>query len=516
MALTILEEPQDIHPAYNNMMLYASSTNATKEAFSYIVDIFVYINNVRTRVIRKKVLPRPSDNLLELDISRIIQNYVSYKIPFKFNAVEANGAFIRWDADIYESYLVGADITDVNFTQDAPFDVIFTVTSSTGINTGDVVQIIPSEINPPMPWLLSTQIVTAKTPTTITVGNLFNQNIQTQIQDYLSINTTFEGIMYKTTSFVTFFEDTIVTTTEGYNEKPKLAFNGSVKRKDFNLRLLANGNYELPPNYFRGRDYLTDNINAMALSNMPVDGMRITTWQNFFVNMYKEDDPFYRIISYNFDGSVRQIRRYDTAPQDTVVQVPMSPATVANGTVFVSGVNETFINDNVWKFGFAFGETGTSSKTYKLELRRDCNFTQEYEVLFLDRIGSMASFYFGGKSTKRKSVSREKSTNLIGNLRTVGESSTYGNNEFESNSKVTRTTELSSITLSTNWLNDVENIYIQDLLSSPVTFIREKNEEFYTPVTIKTSEFIELKAENDDNFKYIVEFDINNNEIINW
>ena len=88
MAITVISQPKDYAPAYNNMVFTMSSTNVGQDSFSYLVDI--YINGSATKEARLRVAPIPVSNYGMVDIQRVIESYISSDV---LNAGETLGSY---------------------------------------------------------------------------------------------------------------------------------------------------------------------------------------------------------------------------------------------------------------------------------------------------------------------------------------------------------------------------------------------------------------------------------------
>lgn len=73
MAVTILQQPDQYTPVYNDMVFVASSTNTAQANFKYVVD--VWVNS--SRISRKLVQPHPTYSTCVVDVKREISDYVS-------------------------------------------------------------------------------------------------------------------------------------------------------------------------------------------------------------------------------------------------------------------------------------------------------------------------------------------------------------------------------------------------------------------------------------------------------
>lgn len=86
MAITINSAANSKAPAYNQLVYDISSNNTGNPNFNFVVDIYVG-GNLITRQLYPK---QPSGSSVKVDVSPIVQNYVSYDLPQTSSGVLAN------------------------------------------------------------------------------------------------------------------------------------------------------------------------------------------------------------------------------------------------------------------------------------------------------------------------------------------------------------------------------------------------------------------------------------------
>lgn len=86
MAITINSAANSKAPAYNQLVYDISSSNAGNTNFNFVVDIYVG-GVLATRQLYPK---QPSGSSIKIDVSPIVQNYVSYHLPQTNSGVLAN------------------------------------------------------------------------------------------------------------------------------------------------------------------------------------------------------------------------------------------------------------------------------------------------------------------------------------------------------------------------------------------------------------------------------------------
>ena len=107
MAITIINTPSDFVPVNNNVIWTGSSTNDAQPQFKYLVDI--YINAVQVYRYKIKAEPTTGNDLLVVDVSKILRNYVSQNLyieTFTQGIIDGNESFTEYEIQIGEEYEV--------------------------------------------------------------------------------------------------------------------------------------------------------------------------------------------------------------------------------------------------------------------------------------------------------------------------------------------------------------------------------------------------------------------------
>jgi hypothetical protein len=508
MALTVISSPDVFSPAYNPVVYYINSTNKEELSFRYVVDIFVYINNVKTKVLRKRVAPRPGDGYLELDISRIVQNYLTFTNPFNFTAGDAVGSYIQYEFDVYESYINSSRATSL---QNASGETQINMSGTNPFNIGDSIRVTPTLPTPNIAGLRTTLIVTNKVGNNLIVAQLWN-NVNSDYNNYFTQNGGFEAFV----SLAASTEEIDLTSKLTVNNK--WVFNGAIKWEQFVGTVLAQ-----PSTYFNSSIFTLNGVTKQAISTLP-DVFRIRPNQYLQLNWRIDGDTtkeFLYMESFDKNGQSMQVRRKTATNAAWRVSYTWVGWRIADNSSFVSGTSTTtanFMNDVAYyEFWRASSAGAQQSKKYRVYIDRECKYGENYQLLFLDRLGSIGSFYFTDKNTERYNVTRESGKRLMGDITTriVG-APYYSIKAGESSSTIFNTNEVKSFTLTTSWFNPTENEYFMELMASPVIMLYKDGLPYPQAVDIKTSSWTKKTIIDDEVIQYTLEVELNNNEIINW
>jgi len=159
--------------------------------------------------------------------------------------------------------------------------------------------------------------------------------------------------------------------------------------------------------------------------------------------------------------------------------VAVGPNNFGSLTV-VSGTGPLIKNDTkiyqVWYSDGAFNPV--QSLSYEIKIDRRPVITQ-YNILFLDRMGSWSSFAFQLKTYEKLAIKRETYNKDVPGFVSGAEwqYKSYEQGTVNFNTQVSKT-----IDLNTNWMTEAQAYYFQELVTSPQTYI--------APVTFVNCEYV--------------------------
>lgn len=496
MAITVKANVNNMTPAYNAMYYYFDSTNKNELGFRYVVDVYKKTGSLTQELIKRvKISPRPGDGYGEIDISKTLQSYISHQLPSDNNGIKAANSYldynleigeetlINWEYDAFEQY----QATGVFYNK-----LILTTTPYVGggsgathsYQTGDQVVIEPSVNNGfTQAFTGLFTVISAPNPTTIVLS-----------ADYQDVPGYPDGLM---PGIVTYSDNrkTVIPNIETISNKG--AFNGSVSH--FNFRSYTNGTYK--PNPVNRKPLLT---------NMPSD-FKTAFGSTILLNAYTDDnDNNYSTWLY-FQNSNATVRRVNINNTHKITSLAVGPGNMPVGD-WVSGPDLPIIQPDVTNYAFYLMTSALerSSITYRVEIDRACSKYDVHELVFLDRLGSLGSFYFKYKSSQSTSIKRTDNKFIVGDF--LDDEWTYESTEF--GTRTINTDIKAKYELKTAWLTDVESEYFQELLSSPVSYLKVNGE--YWAVNIKNSSSKKKTIVNDSLIEYTVKLELSNNDMINY
>jgi hypothetical protein len=363
------------------------------------------------------------------------------------------------------------------------------------------------------------------TITRVNVANIFNVGDQINIAqaDGGTANPLLEGLHAVTASSGTWFEVNVPFTSitdVNINGVVNYADNRKVITSDitaFTNFKVFNGAFtwgEFPT--FDDANYTLDANTKLWLTNQPKTEFYSTLGQDLFLNAKARLGK--RVYFENNDGEVfaKAIVSNDTIAQIAVGANNLGTLSVVSGTL-------PLIKDDTTYYEFWYSEDGISEDSirYRVNLdRRTLN--DEYQICFLDRLGSYSSFAFQLKNYERGEITRDEFNKDVKGYVSGGEW-TYKLNEFGFNTfniNVTNTIELN-----TNWLNQEMSAYFNELISSPQTFIKQVSyscidgivatSTAYVPCIVQTNSYEVFKQRNKNLIKQSIVVKLANNNNVN-
>jgi hypothetical protein len=431
MATTIIAQPQDFTPAYNECKFIVKSTNVNKAGFRYIFEVFEA--GTATRIGYYKALPAYGNGNGEQDLSKLLSNMVSFDFnPYISTFYNAVNSYYNYDIKFGEEYIFDLSYTaslvdnagNVRITATHPFQV------------GDQVNITQADLGVANPGVEGLHTVIAITGTTnFTINALWSE-----VTD-ATINGSVEYADKRKTINLN-----IVSTLDKY------VFNGVQPWID------------MP--YWDETDYVLDNVLGQWLTDQPTT-FSCTLGQDLWLNIKDPNvntNP--RITFISDDGSVF---RKTLTGADYIKGLAVGPNNYGSLTL-VSGtaplVKPTTQSYEMYYSNGVFH--AQKSIKYKINIDRRILISESH-ILFLDRMGSWSSFAFQLKSYEKLNIKRETyNKDVPGSVvDSQWQYKSYEQGTVNFNTQVSKT-----IDLNTNWMTESAGVYFQQLVTSPQTYIK--------------------------------------------
>ncbi len=151
------------------------------------------------------------------------------------------------------------------------------------------------------------------------------------------------------------------------------------------------------------------------------------------------------------------------------------------------------------------------SKKIRFTLDKRCKI-EDYEILFMDRMGSLASYAFQLRAMEKGNITRNTIKQQVDyNLSNESYSNAY--DITERGTAITNINLVKTLELNTNWMSDEMSVYFEELLTSPYTWIKINNQ--YLACTINDTDFEVVRQKNKNLIRKTITITMANNNPLN-
>jgi len=433
MAISLIAKPQDITPAYNPMKFIYDSTNKNELGFRYIFD--VYLSGTATKIAEYRPLPNP-DGYGEQDLSRLLQNYVSHDFnPTNTTFFDPTNCYYFYDVKIGEMYIETINYTSslTASTTNVQINVTNTYTAGDQIT---IEQVDGGAANPNLEGLFT---VLSATGSDFVVNSLW-----AEIND-----ATIDGA-------VQYADKRKTITRSVISSLGNYAFNGALTFSTFRT--------------YDHDDYVLTAITDLPLTSSPLN-LKNKLSQDMWVNFIPPAEAPGFIY---FENSTSDIFRKPISTGGLMACGSVGANNFGSPTL-VSGTG-VLIEDDVDYYDYWYADNSGIQKSIKhrITLDRRCTIN-DYEIIFMDRLGSVMSFAFQLREMLTGSVKKETYNQKIEG---TTDGSEWGYESYDKGMKVVNPRIDETYELNTNFMTEAENVYYSELISSPNTYIKIDNEYF--------------------------------------
>lgn len=488
MALTLLNSPLKIAPVYNPNWIVYSSTNVYNQNFDYVFDIYKSTGATldAAPILRVRVPPEPTNQYGIYNPQKILQSFVTPTFNASVTGCTPQ-SFIEYTFKVGEAYTyysvfstsglvnIGGVVYNVfNTTQPHYFvngdAVLVTQTGGTGNFNGtwEVVSAITSTS-----FALNLPLVIGAGNGTAVLSNLSP--------------TTFSGL----------------TTFSG-----NIAHNAAIDTYDFiNYNPLT-----YYPNTSNLAPWYTDTPNGWKIrrDNRAVFGY-ITQYPNGSAPIYSAVTRL-SIIVERANGTLDRYFIPLTCKKE-VMWVGVGPWNLQNSaglTPVAPATLPIWQSDDVDYTVQLRNGTTQLTQEFQFKFYDFCGKWDTYEIIFMDRKGNWIPFNF--ELVQRKNVSSNKENYKKGLGKWNGTTIAY--NSYDRGTTNYRNTVNYQYTIISNWLNENQSLYYEELLTSPEVYWNYDGNGTYVAVNVTvTGEEIKDKK-NSRLIQYTIQFTLANNPVV--
>jgi hypothetical protein len=417
------------NPTYNPLVYMFNSSNTNQTGFRYVVDI--YESGTSTKIYEGRVAPRPTDGYGYIDVSKIIADYITWDVDLTSTTdIMADNSYYKYDVKVGEEYIESWAFADTFFSSGN--QVLVSGLTSNTFSTDD--QVIINQDNtsyvPPLEGLQT--VYSAVSSTSFIVDVPF----------YTSAANT--GTVRYADGRKTITRDLLTYSTQ-------TAYNAAFSASDWIT--------------YNQADFILTGASAtnQMLTNLP-DNFYATSTQDLFLNAAILSSTTLTAVFSNDSGDVGN--KAISGTTDYIQQIAAGPNNY--GTLTYTSGTGPLVNSltNYYDVALYSGATAVS-KNYRVYIDKTCGI-EDYELLFLDRKGSFASFSFPLRAETSQSGKRTTYNQQIGDL-------TSGKWNYSNSDAGEITTNISvseSIKLRTGYITPEMAIYFSELIYSPVTYVK--------------------------------------------
>lgn len=483
--LGFIIQPQKWTPVYNPVLFKFSLPNYSETGFDYYLELK---NELTNKTIAKFIVKPDVDGSGYVDISKHLSNLTTYDFGLTISNDNCKNSFVKYSLGLGYQLNQTWNYSDYH---------LFTFDGKNYTELVDDVGLITPNFS---------------------VGDLVN--ITTSIGVTQPINGLHKVVAVFENSIVV---DVIYPGGTGYPVGGNIKFADNRKTLYPNLYVSTNNfvwngamDWKTWKSYLKEflvikEDSGTNDVNLLTSLKSLTNDYIVTTTQDFWLNLAVADPQ------------VKYYAKFDNDFGQTF--------SVAIGTSSTDGYVKQFkikINDLInygftpntnWVKFYIVDESNIRvTNEYKLNVDKRCKI-ENYEILFLDRFGSFQSFAFPLRAYTKGNIKREdfnKQIDWFSNYNPTGprQSSNQTIDLTDAGRTLWNVEVVKELTLNTNWMTDEMSVLFEELLTSPATFIKLGEFEYY-PCIVKETSFDVTRQKNKKLIKKEVTVTYSNDNPIN-
>lgn len=481
MAITIVGQPEQIHPGYNPIVYYINSTNKNQPGFRYLIQ--VYNAGTATLLREWKVAPRPTDGIGYIDVSKIIQTQLNSYLNINSSASSPadSGTVYSYDIKFGEEYSQQKSFSSYAASIDPLFPGLTRINSTGhGYSVGDSIVMTTNS---------------TYTDARQTLNGIFNVVSYISPNAYM-INLPYPGALGPASGTTRYADNRITPVPNLANALNRRAFNAAYSFENFLT--------------YSQNDIILGASDRKIITNAPSDGFYIRPDQKLFWNFWDNKQNLCRRVIFENDageqfylstsGVSNFVKQVNVA--DGANLVPIAPATLPL-------VKSTTKYYDVWSTSSATLTTQSSEKK-RIYVDQKCAIN-ETQILFLDRAGSWSSFSFQLRQTESGNVTRQAYRKELGNL----VSGSYKYNTTDTGMTNWHISNEKTYTLNTDWMTDEMSVYFEELVTSPTTYIKFDGSNNWLSCLITDTNYQVERSKNKKLIRKTINVKLANNDNIN-
>lgn len=472
--------PQEFSPAYNPSVWYFDSVNKTKPGYRY----FVKVKNAASVVIAQyRFEPAPVTGYAVVDLTRVLKNFVSFPATPTIPSIATTvNSYLEYTVEVYDEFSVPY-VYD-NFTN--PSGDLTSLTAATNTHNfvvGDLVTVAQTDNGVLNPSLQGVHTVIY--PTVAGTSELY-------------IDVPFHILASGTVGGSTIYADNRKTLSAvQYTSDTHTIFNGAVPFLDF------------PTWDATEWEMITPSSTTKFLTSMPRTGFYIYDTQDVVLNYANWTVDGLLVWFENSNGDVFSCSSGIIG--EPILAVSAGPNTTMTTTEV--GTAPLIKDDTEWYDVWVGTDGDAYSERIRFYIDRRCRIS-DYEILFIDRMGSELSYAFALRNQLTNNNTKSTYKKLAGGLSTDEVGPAYNYNTYDRGEETYNVNFDQTLQLTTNWMDDAASVYFQELITSPLTYLKV-DVDTYMSCIVTNSSMVEQRQINKRLIKYTIDVRFSNNDNIN-
>jgi hypothetical protein len=488
--------PQVFVPVYNPIYYKFALTNFTDIGFRYLISLTNEITG--EQIANFNIIP-DIDGTGYIDVSKYLSNFTTVDfIDYQYEGFmsDCQNSYIKYQISLgyeaneqwnYLSY-TASSVNGINYTELVQNDQV----TVNNFGVGDQVSI--TTLNGLTAPLNGLHTVLASTQYSVTIDALFPGTSSTPIG----------GSVRYSDNRKTRYNDVYIL-------ENNYAWNGALDWKVYK-------NYDYLDYYIEEGSGEPDIY--LLTSLRPYTGYPEDDYPDYYVT---PDQDFFFNFAYNTSANLR-LYIYDNSGTSSFLPISGTGGVglASNGLIrqFKLNFNEILASgelssDAEWYEFQLWDSTNAISLNYRFYIDKRCKI-EDYEILFMDRHGSLLSFAFPLRAKEKGQIQRDMYNKYIDIFSGTSLTPEITNTtlDLKDAGKTIYNVDLTKeIELNTNWMTDKMSVLFEELLTSPYTWI--KKDETYYPCIVKENSFEIERQKNKNLIRKTITVEYGNKNVIN-
>jgi len=486
MSVTIVKQPQDLSPVYNQMVIAVTGSYQGEPNHQFVATLFVG----GTQASRIKIPTNP-EGYGVFDIHRHVENQITYDFnPEWWGWNIATNSFATYSLTFTEEFRYEWDFIDNQFSSGYVAFLGVTGGEQPLFNIGDAIS-VSQDGTPTNPQYDGN--------TTITGITLSGSNWLITTNKPFGASTPPEG----GTIVLSNYQLTTVASTQSISRQ--YAWNGVYS-------FLDNIDYDYT-------DYVPNTTAPYAewLTNMP-DNYEVGTHSRVWFLAYKEASNQQKDLMIQTNTGTYRITSAFSADVENnanhrLTMVGVGPYELLTWTSSIIGWTSSIINADtktysVWTRNQIL-QQDTEAKVFKI--KDYCSRYEKIQLLFMDKKGSFVPFTFNKVNRHNKNYNRVDYQQHYGKYAPA--SNNWGYNTYDRGRKSIDNQITEVYTVISDWVNQSTSNYLMELMESPeVYWVKEDGVTVAINITSNATE--RKQTINDQVINYTLTFELSNKNMV--